>query len=79
LADLFWRFGDGLRFGVITDPNEVTAIWRHRLHRKGGPNDRESLREERKAQQNAEGECFHIAVSLCIICAMESPDSAGSA
>jgi hypothetical protein len=46
-------------------------IWRLGFCRVRRANDRESLRAERKAQQNAEGERLHTAVSLCIICAME--------
>jgi hypothetical protein len=54
----------------------MTVIRRRRLYRVRRPDDRESLREERKAQQNAKDELFHTAVSLCIICAMEIPNSA---
>lgn len=46
-------------------------VWRLGFRRVRRANDRESLRAERKAQQNAEGERLHTAVSLCIICAME--------
>lgn len=74
LGELLGSVGGGLRSRVVTDHDESTVIRRHRLYRVRRPNDRESLREERKAQQNAKGERLHIAVSLCIIFAMESPD-----
>lgn len=68
---LLGRFNDGLRFRVIADHDEVTVIRWHRLRRIGRADDGESLRGERKGEQDTEGERFHIAVLLCIICAME--------
>src|SRR5581483_8049085 len=70
---LLWGFTGGvLRSCVVPNHDEVTTmIGRGRLYRVGRPQDREPLRAERKSQQNAEGERFHIAVLLCIICAIE--------
>src|SRR6266852_1063488 len=73
---LLGRFNDGLRFRVITDHDEPTVIRWHRLRRIRRADDRESLRSKRKTEQDAEGECFHIAVLLCIIRAIEIPTSA---
>ena len=70
-ATLLGRLNDGLRFRVIPDHDEITVIRRHRLRRVGRADDRESLRSERKTEQDAEGERFHIAVLLCIIRAIE--------
>jgi len=57
----------------------VTVIRRHRLRRIRRADDRESLRTERKSEQDAEGERFHVAVLLCIIRAIEIPNSAADA
>jgi hypothetical protein len=73
-CELLRRFGGGLEFRVVANHDEATLIWGHWLHRVWRPNNRESLRAKRKAQQNADGERFHIAVSLCIICAMGTPN-----
>ena len=73
--DLLGRFNDGLRFRVITDHDEPTVIRWHRLRRIRRADDREALRSKRKTEQDAEGERFHIAVSLCIIRAIEIPNS----
>ena len=75
MRELFRGFCDGLRFRVIADHDEVTVIRRHRLRRVRRADDRESLRGKRKTEQDAEGERFHIAVSLCIIRAIEIPNS----
>jgi len=76
---LFGGLHGGLQFRVITDQNEMTVIRRHRLDRIRRPEDRESLRGKRKDEQNAEGERFHVAVLLCINCAIEIANSAASA
>jgi len=76
--DLLRRF-DGLPFRVVTDHDKGTVIGRHRLRRVRRADDRESLRCERKHEQDAKGQRLHIAVSLCIICAMEIPNSAREA
>ena len=76
--DLLRRF-DGLPFRVVPDHDEVTVIRRHRLRRIRRADDRESLRCERKREQDAEGKRLHIAVSLCIIRAMEILNSAREA
>src|SRR5947207_6393541 len=77
--DLLGRFNDGLRFRVITDHDEPTVIRWHRLRRIRRADDREALRSKRKTEQDAEGERFHIAVLLCIIRAIEIPNSAAPA
>ena len=74
--DLLGRFNGGLRFRVITDHDEPTVIGWHRLRRIRRADDREALRSKRKTEQDAEGERFHIAVLLCIIRAIEIPNSA---
>ena len=73
--DLLGRFNDGLRFRVITDHDEPTVIRWHRLRRIRRADDRERLRCKRKAEQDQD-EHFHIAVLLCIIRAIEIPNSA---
>jgi len=61
---------NGLPFRVVADHDEVTVVRRHRLRRVRRADDRERLRSERKAEQDQD-EPSHIAVLLCIICAME--------
>lgn len=72
IRDLLRWFYDGLSwFRVIADHNKVTVMRRHRPRRIRRANDREYLHRQCKPQQDAEGEWFHIAVFLCIICAIE--------
>jgi hypothetical protein len=72
IRDLLGRFYDGLPgFRVIADHDKVTVMRRHRPRRIRRADDRECLHCECKTQQDAEGERFHIAVPLCIICAIE--------
>jgi len=77
-GDLLRRF-DGLPFRIIADQDEVAMGRGHGLLRVRRADDRESLRCERKTEQDADGEPFHITVSLCIIRAMEIPNSAREA
>lgn len=66
---LLGSFRDVLEFRVIADHDEVTTVGRRRrLGRVRRPEDRETVRGERKANQNAEGERSHIAVSLHHLC-----------
>ena len=73
--DLLRGFNDGLRFRVIANQEKMSMTWRHRLRRVGRADDRECLRDERKREQDAEDQRLHIAVLLCIICAIEIPNS----
>jgi len=71
---LLRRFCDCLPcFRVIANYNEAAMIRWHWLHRIRRADDREPLHCECKAKQDAKGERFHIAVSLCIIRAIEIP------
>jgi hypothetical protein len=76
---LLGAFHGGLRFRIITDQNEMTVIRRRRLDRIRRPDNRQPLRGKRKDEQNAEGKRLHVAVLLCINCAMEIANSAASA
>jgi hypothetical protein len=72
LATLLWRFYDDLSwFRIVADHDKTTVIRRHRLRRVRRADDRERLHCEYKTKQDAERERPHIAVSLCIIRAIE--------
>jgi len=69
---LLWWFGGGLSwFRIVADHDKTTVIRWHRLRRIRRADDRERLHCECKTKQDAERERPHIAVSLCIIRAIE--------
>src|SRR6266487_5929869 len=75
VTSLLRRFGGNLPDSVITDHDKTTVIRWHRLRRKGRADDRERLRRNRKTQQDAESEAFHISIFMCIIRAIEIVNS----
>ena len=56
---------------IVADHDDVSAVRRRRLDRERRPNDRPSRRAERKGEDNAENDSFHILVFICSIRATE--------